>query len=110
MLRKCERGFSLLEVLVSFSIWLLLLTTLIPSFVLVKQERANILFVNTANQLIFEELMAIKNGLRVKENKAISSNGIHYTLEWSSEDETKVCVRWEDKRKRPEERCGYTNK
>ncbi|MBE4907949.1 type II secretion system protein [Bacillus luteolus] len=109
MLRKCERGFSLLEVLVSFSVWLLLFTTLIPSFVLVKQERANILFVNTANQLIFEELMAIKNNSGVKENKTVSRNGISYTLEWSAVDETKVCVRWEDKRKRPEERCGYTN-
>ncbi|QOR65504.1 hypothetical protein IM538_17065 [Cytobacillus suaedae] len=98
----------MLEVLVSFSVWVLLIITLVPSYVLIKQERFNILLINTANQLVFEELMSIKHAARIKENKVIQRNGISYVLEWSLGDETTVCVEWEDKRKRTVERCGYT--
>lgn len=108
MLQNCEKGFTILEVLVSFSIWLLLFITLVPSYVLVKQERSNILLLNTANQLVYEEFMEIKNGSGVRENKVTERNGITYNIDWSFDGGT-VCVRWEDRRKRSEERCGYTN-
>jgi hypothetical protein len=109
MLRNCERGFSLLEVLVSFSIWMILLLTLVPSYVLLKHERANILLINTGNQLVYEEVMKNKNGVGLKGKKIVEVNGTSYVVDWGAQGESTVCVRWEDKRKREIERCGYTN-
>ncbi|MDF0727788.1 type II secretion system protein [Cytobacillus sp. S13-E01] len=111
MLKKCERGITMLEVLVSFSIWLLLILTLVPSLILLKQERDNIQTLNNGNQLLYEELISYKEDRSLKQNSTIIRGGTSFILTWDFTSDTSIvtaCVSWEDKRNRMIKRCGYS--
>lgn len=112
MLRNCK-GFSLIETLVAFSIWFLLLGTILPQMIQVIQERKSTYLLNTANELLYEELQSFVYEEENKISKAIQKNNESFFILWEEVDNqrlAKACISWTDKLNRGVERCGYAKR
>lgn len=110
---KCEKGYTMLEMLLSVSVWLLLCTTLLPQFIVVVAERKNIEILTTGNQLLSEELQtAFQGGVEEYDNKVLEKDGTRYWFTKEYHDESNMwvmCNLWDDKLGRKVERCGYVS-
>lgn len=114
MFLKCEKGFTLIEMLLALTIWLMLCTMLLPKLMFVLVERKNIEIMNTGNIILNEELthifqdewIGIGDEMIVKENITY-----HIAREFNDEiEQWELCLSWKDKRNRHVERCGYARK
>ncbi|MBD8071334.1 type II secretion system protein [Bacillus sp. PS06] len=108
MLRKCDKGYILIEMLVSINILFVLCLSLLPNYFLVKNERRNLENINEANQLLHEELLHVilENSRRV--DKTLVVEDMVYQLKWDKEL-NELCINWENKVQRNNKRCGYAN-
>ncbi|MEH7238476.1 type II secretion system protein [Bacillus sp. JJ1562] len=110
MLVKDKRGFTMVEMLLSVSIWFLLCVTLLPQLMLIMTERRNTEIFNMGNQLLSEELQNEYNGASTLNN--VVKDGITYKFTKNFNEELQkweLCVTWEDKLSKTYERCGYVN-
>ena len=111
MLVRNERGFTLVEMLLSVSIWLMLCATLLPQLLIIMSERRNTEIFNVGRQLLSEELDKEYNGEDSNLDKIVL-NGVTYQFSKNANDELQVlelCISWEDKLSKTYERCGYIN-
>ncbi|MEH7224578.1 type II secretion system protein [Bacillus sp. JJ1566] len=110
MLLKDKRGFTMLEMLLSVSIWLMLCVTLLPQLMLIMTERRNTDIFNMGSQLLSEELQKEYNGESTLNN--VEKDGVTYKFSKSFNEglqKWELCVNWEDKLSKTYERCGYVN-
>lgn len=110
MLVKDKRGFTMVEMLLSVSIWFLLCVTLLPQQMLIMTERRNTEIFNMGNQLLSEELQKEYNGESILNN--VVKDGVTYKFAKKFNEELQkweLCVTWEDKLSKTYERCGYIN-
>lgn len=111
MLVKDKRGFTMVEMLLSVSIWLMLCATLLPQLMLIITERRNTEIYNMGNQLLSEELQKEFNGEPLN-IVSTEKNGVTYKFSKSYNERLQkweLCVTWEDKLSKTYERCGYIN-
>ncbi|MFS1517940.1 competence type IV pilus minor pilin ComGE [Bacillus sp. SM2101] len=110
MFKNCN-GFSMIELLISLSIWLLLLLILLPPLTHIVQERKNIQLINTANHIVSNRLQIYHTESYFIDEQIEVSN-YKFTVAWEDANEllAKVCVSYTDFRKEEKKRCGYTNK
>lgn len=111
MLVRDKRGFTMVEMLLSVTIWLMLCVTLLPHLMVIIAERKNNDLLNMGNQLLAEELQKEFNG-ETSSLKPIAKGGVTYQFTRSLNEELQkwqLCVTWEDKLGKSYERCGYTN-
>ncbi|MCH1624914.1 type II secretion system protein [Ferdinandcohnia quinoae] len=114
MLLKCKKGFTLLEMLIALTIWLLLCTVFLPKLTVILIERKNIEIMNTGNKILSEELAQAfqDTWFEVGEEVIVKENYSYVLMRELNENIQKweVCVSWTDKRNRIVERCGYAGK
>ncbi|WP_084795407.1 type II secretion system protein [Bacillus sinesaloumensis] len=111
MLLRDKRGFTLVEMLLSVSIWLMLCATLLPQLMILVTERKNTDILNMGNQLLAEELQKGFNGEPSQATTEVI-DGVTYQFFKSYNvmlDKWELCVAWEDKLSKRYERCGYSN-
>ncbi|WP_010678103.1 competence type IV pilus minor pilin ComGE [Bacillus timonensis] len=111
MLVKDKRGFTMVEMLLSVSIWLMLCATLLPQFMFIMTERRNIDLRNMGNQLLTEELQKEFNGEASNLGSTVK-NGVTYQFSKTYNEGLQgwqLCVSWQDKLTKTYERCGYIN-
>nr|WP_214480245.1 hypothetical protein [Bacillus sp. SM2101] len=101
----------MIELLISLSIWLLLLLILLPPLTHIVQERKNIQLINTANHIVSNRLQIYHTESYFIDEQIEVSN-YKFTVAWEDANEllAKVCVSYTDFRKEEKKRCGYTNK
>jgi competence protein ComGE len=108
MLKNC-RGYTLLEMLVAFSILFLLLAHMLPLYIQIKQERKNIDIEKAAVKLLHEKMLEYKydGAFPSPSNRVL--DGMMYEVTWQQEEQSlfKVCISWEDLSKRSKKRCDY---
>lgn len=92
--KNCK-GFSLAETMTAFSIWLIIVTVLIPHLVLLTQERANTKQSLTAIKLLHEKVQNVSFLEAEKVNETITRDNIAYKLTWKEEmSDKKACLEW----------------
>ncbi|MEH7384952.1 prepilin-type N-terminal cleavage/methylation domain-containing protein [Bacillus sp. JJ1521] len=110
MFLRDKRGFTMVEMLLSVSIWFMLCVTLLPQLMLIITERRNTEIFNMGNQLLSEKLQEEYNGESILNH--VVKDGVTYTFSKNLNEELQkweVCVTWEDKLSKTYERCGYVN-
>ncbi|MFC3882899.1 competence type IV pilus minor pilin ComGE [Bacillus songklensis] len=108
MLKSC-RGYTLLEMLVAFSILFLLLAHILPLYIQIKQERKDIDIDKAAVKLLHEKVLEYKyDGASPSPSRRLL-NGIVYEVSWQVEEQSlfKVCIYWENLSKQSKKRCDY---
>jgi competence protein ComGE len=98
MLRN-NRGFFLLELLLSLSALLLLSLFLIPLFMDVRDQLRQIEIENSLRKFMYEELQAKVMDGRTFNNYTAIENGIEYQISWRDSTGTgqmEVCVKVEE--------------
>lgn len=111
MLVRNKRGFTLVEMLLAVSIWLMLCATLLPQLLLIMTERKNTEIYSRGRQLLSEELNKEYNGDESNLDRVIK-NGVTYLFSKTFNEELQkweLCITWEDKLSKTYERCGYLN-
>jgi competence protein ComGC len=97
LLRK-NKGFFLLELLLSLSAWFMLCLFFIPLLIDLKIQSQQLEVHKKAEQLLYEELQAsIVDGQKYL-NYSVSHQGIEYRIEWrdlSLSGQKEVCVKVE---------------
>ncbi len=79
----------------AFSIWLIIVTVLIPHLVLLTQERANTKQSLTAIKLLHEKVQNVSFLEAEKVNETITRDNIAYKLTWKEEmSDKKACLEW----------------
>lgn len=110
MLVKDKRGFSMVEMLLSVSIWLMLCVTLLPQLMFIITERRNTEIFNVGTQLLSEELQKEYNG--ESSINHLEKYGVTYKFAKNYNEKIQkweLCVTWEDKLSKTKERCGFLN-
>lgn len=93
MLRN-GKGFMLPEILLSFSIWIMIALFLIPAYIHLLKQIEQIDRDLTAYQLLFEYLQEVRMNINQQEDKVLMKKGVEYELIWINEKE--VCLDFED--------------
>lgn len=108
MLKNC-RGYTLLEMLVAFSVLLLLLTHTLPLYIHVKQERKNVQMDKAAVKLLHRKMLEYKYDGALSDSFTETQEGVTYYIDWHKEQPPffKTCISWEDLNKRHQKRCDY---
>ncbi|MEH7380011.1 type II secretion system protein [Bacillus sp. JJ1533] len=110
MLVRDKRGFTLVEMLLSISIWLMLCVTLLPQLMIIMTERRNAEIYSMGTQLLSEELQKEYNGEATLDY--VNEDGVTYKISKNLNEDLKkweLCVTWEDRLSKKYERCGYVN-
>ncbi|MFT4412613.1 prepilin-type N-terminal cleavage/methylation domain-containing protein [Fredinandcohnia humi] len=111
MLLSCRRGFTMIEMLLSVSIWILLTTTLLPPFMMILLERKNGEILQSGNHFLSEKLQEAYHGSAENgEDSIVFRNGttFHFTRSFNEElQKWELCVAWVDMQSRNNKRCGY---
>ncbi|HWO96018.1 MAG TPA: hypothetical protein VNM45_06745 [Bacillus sp. (in: firmicutes)] len=99
----------MLEMLVAFSVLLLLLMHTLPLYIHVKQERRNIEIDKAAVRLLHQTMLDYKYDGVFPDSFIQTQEGITYHIDWAKEQYAffKVCISWEDLNKRQHKRCDY---
>ncbi|THE15484.1 type II secretion system protein [Bacillus timonensis] len=110
MLVKDKRGFTMVEMLLSVSIWLMLCVTLLPQLMFIMTERRNTEIFNIGTQLLSEELQKGYNGESAINHLVKYGVTYKFTKNYNETfQKSELCVTWEDKLSRTYERCGFLN-
>lgn len=110
MLVRNKQGFTMVEMLLSVSIWFLLCVTLLPQLMLIITERRNTEIFNMGNQLLSEKLQEEYSGESALEHMVKDGVTYKFSKQFNEElNKWELCVMWEDKRSKTYERCGYVN-
>lgn len=96
-----EKGFTLLEMLVSLSIFLMISIFIIPSLIQVLIDRENLIIRNEGNVLLIEQLNHYNTIGTYKEN--VSTEGIDYYFYINN---NRLYVYWTN-RKNVQEKISY---
>lgn len=111
MLRGCNRGFTLVEVIISLSMLLVVCGLLLPPYVHLRREGENTEMMYQGNRILYEEILRYHNGGELnQEAKTVIKNGISYQLSWEVQAppyKHKVCITWNNIREKHMKRCGY---
>lgn len=110
---NCNRGYILVEMLVSLSILFTICFFMVPNYLLIMNERKSMELVNIANTFLMEELHAYMFEGREKENKMMIQLDTEFHLVWRYNDKIQLdeaCISWRDQRNRERKRCGYGKK
>ena len=100
------KGFSLAETMAAFSIWLLIVTILIPQLVLLTQERANTKQSLTAIKLLHEKIQSDSFQPALKVNETIMKDNVAYHLTWKEEmSDKEACLEWKNYYKKTKSIC-----
>ena len=92
--KNCK-GFSLAETMTAFSIWLIIVTVIVPHLVLLTQERANTKQSLTAIKLLQEKVQNVSFQNSEKVNETIMKNNIPYKLTWKEDmSDKRACLEW----------------
>ena len=106
-MRKNE-GFTLIEVLVAMSILMMLVATIIPIDLLVKQERKILQNRRAISMKLHDELQAIVWNKQALENTQFKIGSRSVELNFvSNHPLVKGCANWENEKKRREKICLY---
>ncbi len=99
----------MLEMLVAFSVLLLLLTHTLPLYIHVKQERKNIEMDKAAVKLLHHKILEYKYDGALPDSFTEKQGEVAYHIEWHKEPSAffKACISWEDLNKRQQKRCDY---
>ncbi|MFC4320745.1 hypothetical protein [Litchfieldia salsa] len=108
MLLKCKKGYILVDMLVSLNILLLICLFLIPNYLLVKNERTNLMMINEANTLLHEELKLVVLEGKERQIKTVTRNRVNYRMNWE-DDQNKLCITWVNRLNRNSTRCSYAS-
>ena len=108
MLKNCK-GYTLLEMLMAFSVLLLLLTSTLPLYIHIKQERKNVEMDKVAVKLLHQALLAYKYDGVSPHSWTEKWQGVAYQMEWKEGPGAFVeaCISWEDESERSQKRCDY---
>jgi competence protein ComGE len=92
MLRKND-GFFLVELLLSFSTWLIALGIVLPYVIQVTNQAIQLELEKTATHILYDELEKRKVFGSTVNNKTVTRNGVSYEVEWrTAEANLEVCV------------------
>jgi competence protein ComGE len=109
MLRN-NKGYFLLELLLSLSTMLMLSLFLLPLFMELRDQSKKVEIEKTAQRLMYEELKAKIIGKGTMSDSSIILNTIEYKIIWSNTDvssQKEVCVKVEKNSLHPETNvCG----
>lgn len=108
---KNYNGFSLLEVLVSFSLLLLIITFIVPMLMKVHEERAMIDYKRKALLVLHNEIEAYLYGNSEfpRQGEMINSGTYVMSIELVGELE-RICIQWETPAKKKGKTCHYVKK
>lgn len=96
-----ERGFTLIEMLVSLSILLMISTMIIPTLMEVMTERKNLAIRNEGNLLLLEQINRYNSDKNF--NNIIEKDGVIFTFYL---EDKQLIVKWMN-RDNQEELCSY---
>ncbi|MGX1983065.1 competence protein ComGE [Thermolongibacillus altinsuensis] len=99
MPKKCD-GFTMVELLVSLSIWFILISLLLPHWTIVALERENKKQESIARQVFYEQMIRTD----FIYSKEVIRQGRTFLVSFTGNE---LCVRWTDLLERQKERCGY---
>ena len=109
MLRN-NKGYFLLELLLSLSTMLMICLFLLPLLMEVREQSRRLEIEKTAQKIMYEELKARIIDGRIFSNYTIRENNIEYNIIWENLNQTgqkEVCVRVEKNSVYPEANiCG----
>ncbi|MFY4776300.1 hypothetical protein [Metabacillus sp. RGM 3146] len=102
---KNSKGFSLLECITAFSIWMLTAAILLPSMMYITLERHN-----NAKEITAIKLLSGYLNESMYENRSIpigsrSIKGEKYTIILEEVPDQEACVQWEEKPYRARKSC-----
>ena len=102
----------MLEMLMAFSVLLLLLTHTLPLYIHVKQERKNVELDKTAVKLLHQKMLEYKYDGASPDSFTETQGTVAYDIKWHKEQSAffKVCISWEDLNERHQRRCDYIKK
>ncbi len=94
----------------AFSIWLVIVTVLVPQLVLLTQERANTKQSLTAIKLLHEKVQNVYFHHVEKVNESIMKDGVVYKLTWKEElSDKKACLEWTNYYQKTKSVCLLTS-
>ncbi|MEH7107293.1 MULTISPECIES: hypothetical protein [Bacillaceae] len=79
-----NKGYFLLELLLSMSALFMICLTFIPLFIQLKKQSDQFAIENKARHLLFNELHEKLSGSTEFNNTSIKENGIVYTISWDN--------------------------
>jgi competence protein ComGE len=111
MLKNCK-GYTLLEMLVAFSLLFLLLTHALPLYIHIKQERKNVEMDKSAVKLLHQAILAYKYDGLSPDSSTNTQQGTVYEIDWNEgvSGFLEACISWENQTKRRQKRCDYIRK
>lgn len=104
------RGFTLVEVLATLVIWMITITILLPSLVMINQERNSFTLEREARFLLTEELESVRGDGEQLEARILEKHGRQFQIiKKINESFTSICVKYQDYRNREQTKCVYWN-
>jgi competence protein ComGE len=106
LLFKNYKGYSLAETITAFSMWILIVSILIPQLVLLTQERVTTKQSSDALKLLHEKIQHVAFSGVDKENEDIERDSVVYHLTWKEEGaDQKACMEWTSLYKKTKSVC-----
>lgn len=103
-----EKGFSLVQTLISFTIVILLVTTIVPSIVHIKKEQ-NILKQRLSSAHHLHDILIEEINSKNTDDKVGNSQSIKYKIVYQ-DSLVEVCGSWTNIKTVQENRCYYGKK
>ncbi|MBL4951419.1 hypothetical protein JK635_04080 [Neobacillus sp. YIM B02564] len=107
---KNNKGFFLLELLLSLAAVFMIGIYLIPLFIDLREQSINLEMEKKARQIMYEELQAKLNDSQAYTSGSLSQNGVNYQIHWNDRNENglkEVCVSADGKTRHSKiEVCG----
>ncbi|WP_378929452.1 hypothetical protein [Metabacillus herbersteinensis] len=98
------------ESLTALSVWLLIVSFLVPQMVLLVEKRQNVKQSTIAYKILHEETQKVFFDKKTKLNTVVKENGTTYNLVWKGETSyTKACISWENHYNQTKEQCFFTS-
>ncbi|UGB29501.1 competence type IV pilus minor pilin ComGE [Metabacillus sp. B2-18] len=106
LLFKNYKGYSLAETITAFSMWILIVSILIPQLVLITQERVTTKQTSDALKLLHEKIQSVAFSDFDKVNEDIEKDSVIYHLIWKEEGaDQKACMEWTSLYKKTKSVC-----
>jgi competence protein ComGE len=103
-----NKGFFLIELLLSLSAWFMLSLIFIPLLIDIKNQALDLEIEKQSYQLLYEELEALAKNGHISSNYSISKNGMEYQISWKDTADSvqkEVCVKVENSLHVEKEKC-----